>query len=100
MHSLLLIVSGVELTDLLDQLASTNSLQDQADILHFLYLQKSVSLLLSSNNDKRSCYVCHSFFRGLKFDCKLNGEEGCTVEVLLEEVYVKVCSITMFGASH
>jgi phosphorylase kinase alpha/beta subunit len=66
--------SGVELTDLLEQLAGTNLLQDQADILHFLYLQK-----------------------GLKFDCKLNGEEGCTVEVLLEEVYTKAAHEQMWS---
>jgi phosphorylase kinase alpha/beta subunit len=65
---------GVELTDLLEQLAGTNLLQDQADILHFLYLQK-----------------------GLKFDCKLNGEEGCTVEVLLEEVYTKAAHEQMWS---
>ncbi|XP_062514475.1 phosphorylase b kinase regulatory subunit alpha, liver isoform-like [Corticium candelabrum] len=55
---------GVQMDDLLEQLAVADSLQDQADILYCIYLQK-----------------------GLHFDCKLNEEEGCTVGVLYEEIY-------------
>ncbi|CAD5220381.1 unnamed protein product [Bursaphelenchus xylophilus] len=54
--------------DLVNMLSEADDLDEQASLVHFLYLKY-----------------------GLDYDTRLNGNQGVTVRVLIEEVYEKVC---------
>ncbi|VDK81106.1 unnamed protein product, partial [Onchocerca ochengi] len=55
-------------TDLIDMLTETNVLDEQASIVHYLWMKK-----------------------GPDFDTKLNDMKGATVRALMEEIYSKAC---------
>ncbi|KHN76402.1 putative phosphorylase b kinase regulatory subunit alpha [Toxocara canis] len=57
-------------SDLIDMLTETSVLDEQASIVHYLWMKK-----------------------GPDFDTKLNGIEGSTVRMLAEEIYGKACEI-------
>ncbi|VDP23636.1 unnamed protein product [Onchocerca flexuosa] len=55
-------------TDLIDMLTETNVLDEQASIVHYLWMKK-----------------------GPDFDTKLNDMKGATVRALMQEIYSKAC---------
>ncbi|EJW72573.1 hypothetical protein WUBG_16520 [Wuchereria bancrofti] len=56
--------------DLIDMLIGTNVLDEQASIVHYLWMKK-----------------------GPDFDTELNNMKGATVRALMEEIYLKVLNI-------
>ncbi|KAI6214945.1 Phosphorylase b kinase regulatory subunit [Aphelenchoides besseyi] len=58
----------MNIEDLISMLVETTILDEQASLVHFLYLKL-----------------------GMDYDTKLNGVSGVTVKVLIEEVYLKAC---------
>lgn len=63
-------LEGMEIEELVDMLAETTVLDEQASLVHFLWLKF-----------------------GLNFDTKLNNVSGVTVRILCEEVYVRVITL-------
>uniref|UniRef100_A0A7E4W9G5 Phosphorylase b kinase regulatory subunit n=1 Tax=Panagrellus redivivus TaxID=6233 RepID=A0A7E4W9G5_PANRE len=61
-------MEGMSEEDLVDMLGETTVLDEQASIIHFLWMKI-----------------------GPDFDTKLNNVSGVTVRVLMEEIYVKAC---------
>ncbi|KAH7731141.1 phosphorylase B kinase alpha regulatory chain [Aphelenchoides avenae] len=61
-------MEGMRVEDLIDMLTETTVLDEQASIVHFLWMKI-----------------------GPNFDTKLNGVVGVTVRVLVEEIYMKAC---------
>ncbi|KAE9554474.1 hypothetical protein FO519_002285 [Halicephalobus sp. NKZ332] len=61
-------MEGMSPEDLVDMLMETTILDEQASIIHFLWMKL-----------------------GPDFDTKLNGVSGVTVRILMEEIYVKAC---------
>lgn len=66
--------SEIDVEEIRSQLENTDNINEQADILHYLYTTK-----------------------GYQFDVKLYGIEGCTVKKLLEELYVKACHLKLWS---
>lgn len=64
----------VETKEYIQQLEETESIHEQADILHFLY-----------NN------------KGLEFDTNLHGSPGTTIHKLLDELYDKACQVKLWS---
>uniref|UniRef100_A0A915DHL3 Phosphorylase b kinase regulatory subunit n=1 Tax=Ditylenchus dipsaci TaxID=166011 RepID=A0A915DHL3_9BILA len=61
-------LESMQVEDLVDMLAETNVLDEQASLVHFLWLKM-----------------------GPDFDTKLNGVSGVTVNMLIEEIHTKAC---------
>uniref|UniRef100_A0AC34R2J9 Phosphorylase b kinase regulatory subunit n=1 Tax=Panagrolaimus sp. JU765 TaxID=591449 RepID=A0AC34R2J9_9BILA len=61
-------MEGMSAEDLVDMLMETTILDEQASIIHFLWMKL-----------------------GPDFDTKLNGVNGVTVRILMEEIYLKAC---------
>ena len=89
---------GVDFAELVEQLAETESLSEQADIIHYLYLKKSV---LPSNYSPIATFMydfdCNDSCRGLDWDTRIDGQNGCQVRDLLAELYDKAgeCEINV-----
>jgi hypothetical protein len=61
-------LEGMQVNDVVSMLAETNVLDEQASLVHFLWIKL-----------------------GPSFDTKLNDVSGVTVKVLMEELYTKAC---------